>query len=122
MNKAGEKPLSLIENGKAKPAPKSSDLLAEADLSRFDKAKKKKKTTIARTTVSVMHKVATASKQTTAQKTNSREKAVKTKTDSKETTVQTVSKTTADATTTVLAHNREKTIRERPIKQKPTRP
>lgn len=43
MNKAGEKPLSLIENGKAKPAPKSSDLLAEADLSRFDKAKKKKK-------------------------------------------------------------------------------
>ena len=43
MNKAGEKPLSLIENGKAKPAPKSSDLWAEADLSRFDKAKKKKK-------------------------------------------------------------------------------
>ena len=43
MNKAGEKPLSLIENGKAKPAPKSRDLLAEADLSRFDKAKKKKK-------------------------------------------------------------------------------
>ena len=43
MNKAGEKPLSLIENGKAKPAPKSSDLLAEADLNRFDKAKKKKK-------------------------------------------------------------------------------
>ena len=43
MNNAGEKPLSLIENGKAKPAPKSSDLLAEADLSRFDKAKKKKK-------------------------------------------------------------------------------
>ena len=43
MNKAGEKPLSLIENGKAKPAPKSSDLLAEAVLSRFDKAKKKKK-------------------------------------------------------------------------------
>ena len=43
MNKAGEKPLSLIENGKAKPAPKSSDLLAEADLCRFDKAKKKKK-------------------------------------------------------------------------------
>lgn len=43
MNKVGEKPLSLIEDGKAKPAPKSSDLLAEADLSRFDKAKKKKK-------------------------------------------------------------------------------
>ena len=46
MNKAGEKPLSLIENGKAKPAPKSSDLLAEADLSRFDKAKKKKKNNV----------------------------------------------------------------------------
>lgn len=43
MNKVGEKPLSLIEDDKAKPAPKSSDLLAEADLSRFDKAKKKKK-------------------------------------------------------------------------------
>ena len=43
MNKAGEKPLSLIENGKAKPAPKSSDLLADADLIRFDKAKKKMK-------------------------------------------------------------------------------
>ena len=69
-----------------------------------------------------MHNETTASKQTTEQKTNSREKTVKTKTDSKETTVQAVSKTTADATTTVLAHNREKTIRERPIKQKPTRP
>ena len=43
MNKEGEKPLSLVEDGKAKPAPKSKDLLAEADLSRFDKAKKKKK-------------------------------------------------------------------------------
>ena len=43
MNRRGEKPLSLQENGKAKPAAKSSDLLAEADLSRFDKAKKKKK-------------------------------------------------------------------------------
>lgn len=43
MNKAGEKPLSLLENGKAKPVSKSSDLLAEADLSRFDKTKKKKK-------------------------------------------------------------------------------
>ena len=68
-----------------------------------------------------MHKVTTASKQTTALKTNSREKTVKTKTDSKETTVQTVSKTTADATTTGLAHNREKTIRERPIKATETR-
>ncbi len=43
MNKEGVKPLSLVDDGKAKPAPKSKDLLAEADLSRFDKAKKKKK-------------------------------------------------------------------------------
>ncbi len=43
MNKEGEKPLSLVDDGKAKPTPKSKDLLAEADLSRFDKAKKKKK-------------------------------------------------------------------------------
>ena len=43
MNRQGEKPLSLLENGKAKPAAKPTDLLAEADLSRFDKAKKKKK-------------------------------------------------------------------------------
>ena len=43
MNRQGEKPLSLLENGKAKPTTKSTDLLAEADLSRFDKNKKKKK-------------------------------------------------------------------------------
>ena len=43
MNRQGEKPLSLLENGKAKPVAKPIDLLAEADLSRFDKAKKKKK-------------------------------------------------------------------------------
>ena len=43
MNKNGEKPLSLMENGKVKEKPKSADLLAEADLSRFDKAKRKKK-------------------------------------------------------------------------------
>lgn len=43
MNRNGEKPLSLVENGKAKPTPQSKDLLAEADLSRFDKAKRKKK-------------------------------------------------------------------------------
>ena len=43
LNRQGEKPLSLLENGKVKPAPKSSDLLAEADLSRFDKAKRRKK-------------------------------------------------------------------------------
>ena len=43
MNRRGEKPLSLMENGKVKEKPKSVDLLAEADLSRFDKAKRKKK-------------------------------------------------------------------------------
>ena len=43
MNRHGEKPLSLLENGKAKPVAKPIDLLAEAELSRFDKAKKKKK-------------------------------------------------------------------------------
>ena len=43
MNHRGEKPLSLMENGKVKEKPKSADLLAEADLSRFDKAKRKKK-------------------------------------------------------------------------------
>ena len=43
MNHRGEKPLSLMENGKIKEKPKSADLLAEADVSRFDKAKRKKK-------------------------------------------------------------------------------
>ena len=43
MNKKGEKPLSLMENGKVKENAKPIDLLAEADLSRFDKNKKKKK-------------------------------------------------------------------------------
>ena len=43
MNRRGEKPLSLLENGKAKTSPKSADLLAEADLSRFDKNKRRKK-------------------------------------------------------------------------------
>ncbi|GAB6982052.1 PSP1 domain-containing protein [Prevotella dentasini] len=42
MNKQGEKPLSLLHNGKAKPVKKPVDLLEGADLSRFDKAKKKK--------------------------------------------------------------------------------
>ena len=42
MNKNGEKPASLLEDGNIKPKAKSSDLLAEADLSRFDKNKKKK--------------------------------------------------------------------------------
>ena len=43
LNKRGEKPLSLLDDGKAKPAKKPVDLLAGADLSRFDKAKKRKK-------------------------------------------------------------------------------
>ena len=43
LNRRGEKPLSLLEDGKVKEKPKSADLLAEADLSRFDKAKRKKK-------------------------------------------------------------------------------
>ena len=43
MNKKGEKPLSLLENDRAKEVKKPVDLLADADVSRFDKAKKKKK-------------------------------------------------------------------------------
>lgn len=43
MNKRGEKPLSLLEDNKAKAVKKPVDLLADADVSRFDKAKKKKK-------------------------------------------------------------------------------
>ena len=43
MNKQGEKPLSLLEDDKAKTEKKPIDLLADADVSRFDKAKKKKK-------------------------------------------------------------------------------
>jgi len=42
MNRQGEKPLSLLEDNKAKPQKKSADLLADADVCRFDKAKKKK--------------------------------------------------------------------------------
>ncbi len=43
MNKRGEKPLSLLEDGKVKEPERPADLLADADLSRFDKRKKKKK-------------------------------------------------------------------------------
>ena len=43
MNRKGEKPMSLEHNGKAKEAEKPVDLLAEADLSRFDKARNKRK-------------------------------------------------------------------------------
>lgn len=42
MNKQGGKPLSLQSNGKAKEQKKPVDLLAGADISRFDKAKRKK--------------------------------------------------------------------------------
>ena len=43
MNKRGEKPESLTEDGLAKEPERPADLLADADISRFDKAKKKKK-------------------------------------------------------------------------------
>lgn len=42
MNKKGEKPLSLLEDNKARSIEGSKDLLAGGDISRFDKAKKKK--------------------------------------------------------------------------------
>ena len=43
MNKQGKKPLSLQEDDRQAPQPKSVDLLEDTDLSRFDKAKKKHK-------------------------------------------------------------------------------
>ena len=43
MNKRGEKPLKLTSNGSDNTPQKPKDLLADADISRFDKAKKKKK-------------------------------------------------------------------------------
>ena len=43
MNRRGEKPLSLQEDGKLKETKQTADLLANESLSRFDKAKKKKK-------------------------------------------------------------------------------
>lgn len=43
MNKNGEKPLSLQEDDKAKAVKKPIDLLADTDISRFDKAKRKKR-------------------------------------------------------------------------------
>lgn len=43
MNKRGEKPVQLTSNGNSKEPQKPKDLLADADISRFDKAKKKKK-------------------------------------------------------------------------------
>ena len=43
LNKHGEKPDTLTEDGQLKEAKKPADLLADADISRFDKSKKKKK-------------------------------------------------------------------------------
>lgn len=43
LNRQGEKPLSLLDDGSVKPETKSADLLADGDLSRFDKFQKKKK-------------------------------------------------------------------------------
>jgi hypothetical protein len=43
MNKRGEKPLQLTSDGTDKAPQKPKDLLADADIARFDKAKKKKK-------------------------------------------------------------------------------
>jgi cell fate regulator YaaT (PSP1 superfamily) len=43
MNKRGEKPLQLTSDGSDKEPQKPKDLLADADIARFDKAKKKKK-------------------------------------------------------------------------------
>lgn len=43
LNRQGEKPLSLLDDGSVKPEAKSADLLADGDLSRFDRFQKKKK-------------------------------------------------------------------------------
>lgn len=43
MNKRGEKPASLSNDGQKKEEPKHKDLLAGADISRFDKNKNRKK-------------------------------------------------------------------------------
>ena len=43
MNRQGNKPLSMQEDDKVKEEKKPVDLLADADLSRFDKSKRKKK-------------------------------------------------------------------------------
>uniref|UniRef100_UPI00402553C2 PSP1 domain-containing protein n=1 Tax=Prevotella sp. TaxID=59823 RepID=UPI00402553C2 len=43
MNKHGEKPESLTEDGKVRQDSRPADLLADADISRFDKTRKRKK-------------------------------------------------------------------------------
>lgn len=42
MNKNGEKPLSLQEDGRKKPTEHPKDLLADADIHRFDKSKRRR--------------------------------------------------------------------------------
>ena len=42
MNRNGEKPISLQDNHRQSAPKPTTDLLAGADVSRFDKAKKKK--------------------------------------------------------------------------------
>ena len=48
MNKRGEKPESLTEDGTVKQDTRPRDLLADADISRFDKARKRKKKPVKR--------------------------------------------------------------------------
>ena len=43
MNRRGEKPLSLASDGTKKAVNKPIDLLEDADISRFDRSKRKKK-------------------------------------------------------------------------------
>ena len=43
LNKNGDKPLSLLNDGKQKQVKRPIDLLADADVSRFDKSKRRKK-------------------------------------------------------------------------------
>ena len=43
MNKRGEKPASLLSDGRQKEKARPVDLLAEADISRFDQTKKRKR-------------------------------------------------------------------------------
>ncbi len=43
MNRKGEKPVSLTEDGKSKESKKPVDLATQDNISRFDSAKKKKK-------------------------------------------------------------------------------
>ncbi len=45
MNKRGERPLSLQEDGKKREADRPKDLLADADINRFDKSKRRKNKT-----------------------------------------------------------------------------